>query len=274
MGERHASRPEANAGSIQAIERAAEILFAFSPDEPELGISELARRLRLGKSTVHRLLASLERAELIAFQADTQRYSLGIGVMRLAATLRHGRNLISIGLPHLTALRDLCGETVGLRIRVGDEQMCILKVESLHDLSYREPLGKRSPLYAGASGHLLLALMPPEEAERIIAETEFRPYTHRTITDRQTLLAEIERVRSQGYATSFEERSVGAGSLTVPIRGSDGGILAVLGVAGPVTRLTPRRILELLPLVRETAERISIELGFVSSEESGSGFAS
>lgn len=255
---------------VQSLDRAVAILDSFTADRQDLGVSDIARLTRLSRSTTHRLLMSLQHNQLVRQVPGGTRYALGPHVLRLAhAALAHVA-LETIAEPIMTWLRDTCGETVGFHLPHGEYARTVVsQVESRQPLrrTYTD-IGQPIPIYQGAPGKLLLAYRPPEIQAEVLARPMEATTAH-TITDPQRLQKELERIAGQGYALSLEERTPGISTCSTPIYNHTGKVIAALSVSGPSSRLTPERLLEIVPLARQAAHRISMQLGHVDDSSLG-----
>jgi IclR family acetate operon transcriptional repressor len=250
--------------TVQSFDRAVAILDAFRPDRAELGVTDIARITGLSRSTVHRLLVTLRRHELVQQLPGSKNYALGPHVLRLAQTAFSNVNLQTAARAIMPRLRDECGETVGLHARLGPTTRTVLdQVESRAALrrTYTE-IGMPIPIYQGAPGKVLLAYSSQELQDEILAG-ELEAATARTITDANKLRTELGRTRKNGYALSFEERVPGITTLAVPVFNHTGGAVGALSVTGPSTRVTRRRLLEMVPLAQRAAALVSANLGYV-----------
>lgn len=257
-----ADAPEA-ASNTRSVERALNILEAFTAAEPELTATDLSRKLVLNKSTVHRLAGLLERRGLLSRDPKTRAYTLGPAIFRFVGLVLSQGDIASLSLSHMVALRDQTGETVGLNIRVGKNRACIAQIESLHELRMRLDIGKLLPLYCGAASKVLLAHMEPEEIEEVIRETGLAPLGPGSIRNPEVLRRQLSAIRRDGYAISKEERTAGGHTLAAPLCDRNGLVVASLSVYGPAVRLPDARIEELRPLLVGTAISISKALGFL-----------
>lgn len=248
---------------VDAIDRAIQILDAFTIENPELGVAELSRLLGLKRSTVHRALTTLEAGGLLRQAPTTQKYSLGPKILNLARVAESNLSLASVALPGMRALRDYCNETVALHVLEGRRRVVIRQVESTHDLrrTYRQ-MGKPLPLHAGSPGRVLLAYLPPDELRSILDEIPLVAYTPRTLTDRSQLLAELEEIRKRGFAMSAGEHSHDISSVSCPVRNHQGRVIACINISGPVSRLTEAKCYEYLGRLREVALSVSRQLGY------------
>jgi IclR family acetate operon transcriptional repressor len=249
--------------TVQAFDRAVAILDAFTPERSELGVSEIARITGLSRSTVHRLLVTLRRHELVQQVSDSTNYALGPHLLRLAQIAFSTVNLEKTARTIMKQLQSRCGETVGLHARLSATTRTVLdQVESGQQLrrTYTE-IGVPIPIYQGAPGKVLLAYSPSELQEEILAG-KLEAATASTIIDPGELRAELTRTLKNGYALSFEERVVGISTLAVPIADHTGTVIAALSVTGPSSRLKRKRLLELVPLAADAGQSISVNLGY------------
>lgn len=249
---------------VQSLDRAVAILDSFTADRVELGVSEIARGTGLSRSTAHRLLMSLQQHELVQQVPGDTKYALGPHVLRLAhAALAHVA-LRTIAEPIMTWLRDACGETVGLHLPHGEfARTVVAQVESRQPLrrTYTD-IGHPIPIHQGAPGKLLLAFRPREIQDEVLSRP-LAAATPLTITDPARLRDELSRIATDGYALSLEERTPGISTCSAPIYNHTGKVIAALSVSGPSSRLPCERLLEIVPLARQAAHRLSMQLGHV-----------
>jgi IclR family KDG regulon transcriptional repressor len=242
---------EGEKGTVRAVERALDILLCFSGTETELGLSDIAKRIGLHKSTVHRLLASLESKGFVRRNPATEKYRLGWSVLELVSNINRSDDLSMIVLPEMTRLRDQLGETISLYTRAGMERIRIQAVESNQPVRRVANIGMRLPLYVGASGKVLLAF-----ADEPLEDFMNDPSWPKDL-NRDEFRHAIQTVREQGYAVSIEEREAGAAAVAAPIFSRNGQIVAALSVSGPVDRFTKEAVERFAVAVRQSAERLS-----------------
>lgn len=256
-------RPEAGAKGkrLSSVATAIQLLKSFSEEQVDIGISELSRRLGVAKSTVHRLAATLVSEGLLEQDKDTEKYRLGIALFRLGALVRRRMDISSQGRPFLYALREKTNETVHLAILDGTEIMYVYNLESTQAIRMRSDLGVRKPAYCTAEGQAILAFQPQEILDAVI-EQGLLPRTPQTITDPAKLLKALAVVRQRGCAIEDEESEIGMRGISAPIRNDAGEVVASVGIAGPVTRLSKKAIAAFIPHVIETADLISLRLGY------------
>jgi DNA-binding IclR family transcriptional regulator len=246
---------------IQSVQRATRLLKAFDSGPAELGVSELSRRVELHKSTVSRLLATLESEGLLERVPATEKYRLGFMLVRLAGQVTHFGDVREAARPILVELTDRSRETVHLAVLDGGEVVNVEQIAGPHIVREANWVGRRTPLNCVANGKALLAFLPPEQIERILAGPLPR-FTERTITDPRRLRKELAAVRERGYAQALGEIEEGLNTVAAPIRDAAGAVIASVSVSGPAYRVTADRIPALGALVVEAAARISARLGF------------
>jgi len=246
---------------IQAIERAVAILNAFSAEQPELRVSELAERLGLHKSTVHRFLVNLEAAGLVERNPRSGRYRLGLRIFELGGLVMQRMDLWDEALPFLEGLVRDSGETGHLAVLDGGEAIYVERVEARRALRIPSAIGRGYPVHATNLGKVLLAYLSPEEIARIVADRGLAGYTPHTITDAAQLDAELALIRERGYAIDNEEYDEGLRCIGAPVWDHSGRVVAAMGIGGPVTRVTPERVDHLAEMVMAAARGLSRRLG-------------
>jgi DNA-binding IclR family transcriptional regulator len=251
---------------IQSVQRATRLLRAFESGPVEQGVSELSRRVALHKSTVSRLLATLEREGLLDRVPETDKYRLGFGLVRLAGRVSHFRDVRATARPVLLALTARTRETVNLAVLDGDHVVNVEQLSGPHLVRDTNWVGRRTPLHCVANGKALLAACAPPDVERILSGPLPR-FTERTIADPQALRRELAAVRERGYAQALGEIEEGLNAVAAPVRDAAGAVIAAVSVSGPAYRVTADRIAELGALVAAAAAEISDRLGFVGPEE-------
>jgi IclR family KDG regulon transcriptional repressor len=240
--------------SVRAVDRALDILLCFSKAESGLSLSEIAREVNLHKSTVHRLLTSMQQKGFVRKHPQSDKYLLGWIVLELITNIYQSDELSVIVLPEMTRLRDITGETVSLYIRSGSERIRIQGVESTEPVRNVATIGQTYPLYIGASGKVLLAFAEGQVLEQVLRDDSIPP-----TFDVKVLELELQEVHRQGYAMSFQERDSAAAALAVPIFGRND-FLAALSVSGPVSRFTKDKMTHYLDTVRQSAALVTKHL--------------
>lgn len=252
-----AGQPE---GVVQSVDRALTILRLLARDGT-LGISELAAELGVHRSTAFRLVATLERHELVEQDGERGRYRLGVGVVRLAGATSARLDLVRESRSITTRLAGSVGETVNVAVLVGREALYVDQRSGPSALRHHNWVGQRIPLHATSNGKVLLAHAPNGLVEEVIAEP-LRRFTARTITDGARLKAVLARVRERGYATAVDELEEGLTAVAAPIRGADGAVVGSVSVSGPTFRM-PETTLDMVAVqVMTAAQQISQRMGY------------
>ena len=188
--------------NVQSVVRAFHLLEALTAGD--LGITELAERTELPKSTVARLVRTLERIGAVERADEDGRYRIGAQIVNLAGVASPTANLISIVRPHLRLLADLTGEDAGLSVPDGNRVHYIDQVSSDNDIQVRDWTGERVAMHAVPSGQVILAHWPEDRLERYL-ERPLNAYTPATITDPEELRKRLRQVHEDGYVWAHEE---------------------------------------------------------------------
>jgi IclR family transcriptional regulator, KDG regulon repressor len=258
--DRAKQRNRTKPGRLSSVATALRLLKAFSEQDDEIGISTLAKRLGIAKSTAHRLAVTLVSEGMLEQDAQSGKYRLGIALFGLGALVRRRMNVSTEARPYLFALREKTKETVHLAILDGAEIMYVYNLESPQAIRMRSDLGLRKPAHATAEGQAILAFQPAAAVEQIVRQG-LVPRTPQTITDPTKLMRTLETVRQRGCAIEDEESEIGMRCIAAPIRNDAGEVIAAVAVAGPASRLSKKAIADFVPHVIESAKLISTRLG-------------
>ena len=242
------------------------MLAAFTDQTPEWGLADLSRSLHLTKSTTLRLLGALEREGLLSRGGAHGSYRLGPTVIELGARAQRVHSLPGAARPELVRLARATGETTSLEVLIGHDILILDEVLGTHLVGRSSSIGTRWPAHAASTGKVLLAAAQQGNVETwqgalLDIPNTLEQYTPRTITTRQKLKAELNRVAKQGYATAIGELEVGYVAIGAPIRNNAQRVVAAICVGGPSSRLTEVRIPALVAELRQSADRISRQLG-------------
>lgn len=254
---------------IQSVQRAASLLRAFGNGAHELGVSELGRKVNLHKSTVSRLLATLEQEGLVERVPGTEKYRLGYELLRLAGQVTHFGDVRAAAQPVLADLAERSRETVNLAVLDDDEVINVDQASGPHLVRIGNWVGRRTPLNCVANGKALLAFQPESAIEGILAQPLPR-FTERTITDPEALRVELARVRECGYAEALGEIEEGLNAVAAPVWDASGQVVAAVSVSGPAYRVTAERAPELGRLTMDAADGISRRLGYSGGQRTAS----
>jgi DNA-binding IclR family transcriptional regulator len=249
-----------DSGPVQSVDRAVAILEILARDG-EAGVTEVARELGVHKSTASRLLAALDRRELVAQDVARGRFRLGVGLVRLAGAASRGLDLVQESRPVSRALAHEVGETVNLAVLSGRDALYLDQVAGPAALSPHNWAGQRIPLHATSDGKVLLAYLPEAELAECLTPPLAR-FTSRTITAAADFARLLAEVRREGYATAVDELEAGLTAVAAPVRNAEGTVVASVSASGPSFRIPSDRIPALAGAVRRAAAEVSRRLGW------------
>jgi IclR family acetate operon transcriptional repressor len=249
--------------TLGSVANAARVLKAFTSSDREWGVSELARRLGIAKSTAHRLLATLTDEGLLEQDPSTGRYRLGLAIFDLAAAAQ-SVDLHEAVLSPMTELRNRTGETVQVAVLDGREVVYVERLDSHNTLRLLAEVGRRNSAHSTGCGKALLAFLPPDQLDRVLHNWKLTAKTPHTITDVATLRKDLIEARRRGYAVNRRESEAGVISVAAPIRDVSGRSVAAISVVGPVERVEPHE-LRFAQATIESAALISRRLGYRGS---------
>jgi DNA-binding IclR family transcriptional regulator len=257
---REAEERELDGNAVRSVDRAAALLMALGESEAEAGVTELARRLGLHKSTASRLLATLQRRALVEQDDETGKYRLGLAVLRLAERAERTLDLRGIALPELERLARATREAVAIAVMRDDACLTVAQVDGPNMVAVADWTGRSTPLHCVASGKVFLSTLAERDVLRL-HRLGLPAVTERTIVGLEPLLEELARVRRRGFATSFGEWQQGTNAVAVPVHDARGRLAAAVSIWGPAFRVQPARVAELARLAQETAGAIAARLG-------------
>jgi DNA-binding IclR family transcriptional regulator len=253
--------------SPNAVQKALRVLMAYSREHPVWGVRELSAHLGFSQATVQRLLRDLKQDAFVDQDPKTRRYRLGNVYFHFLYVLQSSYPFITLAKPYMQDLAQQTQETVHLNLIEGVERICVESVESPQRLRASMPIGEKSPLYAGASARCLLAFSSEKFMEAYLKRARFAPLTQKTRTDPQVIRRELQHCRKQGYVTSLGERTPGLASLSAPVFGHGGALLASLSVTMPELRYKDQRHRKFcLRALLEATASISQTMGYRAGE--------
>jgi len=248
--------------TVQSIDRAFDILEVLATEKAGLGVTEIAHRIGLHKSTVYRLLASMASRGYIEKNESTGTYRLGLKLVELCSLYLNSLELKTEAQPYLRKLAALTAQPVHLAILDHREAVYIDKIESYNTIRMYSAIGKRVPLYCTAVGKVLLMDKEDGEIRELFSGTQLTPRTAHTITDIEKLISEIEGVRQRGWAVDNEEHEEGIRCIAGPIYDYRGEIIAAVSTSGLKAIISPERDEEIAGYVIETSIEISKRMGY------------
>jgi IclR family KDG regulon transcriptional repressor len=254
----------------RSLERALQIVSAFSTERQSMTLGGLSETLRLPKATVLRLCATLMKYDFLRHDKDSKSYSLGLKLFELGAVVFSSFSLRKVASVHLITLQSRLWKTVFLGILQDDELVYIDKKESLDNpIRFASHVGTRRPPHFGMLGQALMAYLPADETERLMKKSPLTATTRKSITDEKAFRERLRKVREQGYAIDDAETIEGITGVAVPIRDFSGKVMAAVGVSFISSSENARSTEKIIKEMRKTAHDISQEMGHLGR---GGGF--
>ena len=244
--------------SVQSVERAFAILRCLSSGPA--GVTDIAHRAELPKSTVSRLLGTLEELGMVEQIVTGGDYRIGGGIAEIAGSMLPGRSLVAAARPHLLELIHVTGESAGLSVADGDAVHFLDQADSDNQVQGRNWTGDRLPMHSTSSGLVLLAFGDEALRSAVMRQPLVASARH-TITDAQALGRRLAEIRMVGHCWAYEEFSDGLNSIAAPIFDDEGAVIGALHAHGPAYRFPGARTAEEIgELVVATARRIQFAI--------------
>ncbi|MFM1651728.1 IclR family transcriptional regulator [Brevibacillus sp. B_LB10_24] len=248
--------------SVQSVDRALYVLELLKENVDGLGITELAHRMGLAKSTVHRLLTSLKNQGYVRQDPQSECYLLGLKLIELGSVVSQSLEIRKIANPIMNQLVLETGETSHLVLLQEGEVVYIEKIESPYTIRMYSLIGKRAPVHCTGVGKAIIAHIPEEEVRKIVEQKGLPRFTANTITSFDELIANLQEIRERGYSLDEEEHEPGIYCVAAPILNHSGQPVAGLSVSGPTMRMDEEKIRLCMDRVVFYAREISKHLGF------------
>lgn len=244
---------------VQSLARGLSVIRAFDADHPTLTLSDAARATGLTRAAARRFLLTL--VELGYVRTDGRQFSLSPRVLELGYAYLSSMSLPEVAQPHLERLVAEVHESASVAVLDDEDVVYVARVATSRIMRVTINIGTRFPAHPTSMGRVLLAWLPADQLDAYIAEAELRRHTSRTVTSPIVLRAELDRVRTQGWAMVDQELEEGLRSIAAPIRDGSGQVVAAINVSTHASRTTvdaARR--DLLPSLLATAARIEADL--------------
>jgi DNA-binding IclR family transcriptional regulator len=245
--------------SVRSVERALDVLLCFTDQTPELTMTQIAEQVGINKSTVHRLLATLERKRFVERDPLTGIYRPGIRLLQMAYLTLEKIDLRRLAAPYMSQLCEQQRENVNLSILDDIDVLYLHVVESPQRVKLAATSGQRLPAFCTASGKAILAFISEEKVKRII-ERGIPKYTPRTLTSPLEFFEDLHLTRERGFAIAEQEFEDGINAIAAPIFNHSQQPIASISVAGPAYRLSRERMIEISSQVVATANSIAQEV--------------
>lgn len=245
----------------QAVSRAITVLKAFTDAHPRLTLADITRTTRLNKATAYRLVAALEKEGLVARDPGGEAYHLGPEAIALGGRALRASDVRGASRAELEALAHATRETATLEILVGRDVLIVDEVISSQLVGSTPSLGTRWPAHATSTGKVLLAFASAAEQNAYLRRA-LPAFTPRTLASAERLRRELAHIRETGIGLVADELEIGYAAAAAPVFNHEGRPVGALCVGGPTARLTPERLTEIGPLVKQAAGRVSQRLGY------------
>ncbi|MBS7526197.1 IclR family transcriptional regulator [Fusibacter paucivorans] len=251
---------EKRQGTIQSVDRALSIIELLYEQDMELGVTEIAARSGLHKSTAFGLISTLDARGYITQNPQTGKYKLGLKFLEISSKIVDSIDERQIIRPYLEELSRKFGETVHYAVVDNDMVVYVDKVESPRSLVMKSYIGKRNPLHCTGVGKCMLAYMDDAVRDEII-ERGLDKYTENTITDPTLLRRELDFIRRNGYSIDDEEIELGLRCVAAPILDLRGNLIGGISISGPEMRMSEDRVQALIEALKQTTKRVSKNVG-------------
>ena len=247
---------------VRAVDRVVAILDELADGSGEFGDVALAEKLGLHKSTVHRLLAVLQRNGFVEREPGCTKYGLGWRIFELGMAAASRLDILGRAKPYVTELVEATGETAHLGVLRQGSVVSLVNVESRHTVRIPATVGRHIPLHCTSQGKAILAFLPPDQLERQLKDYVFSRHSDNTIVSKDRFLRDLALVASRGYAVDNEEYEGGLRCIGAPVYDHSGEVAGAISIAGPIFRVTGPRIPALSREVTRIAAGLSKALGY------------
>ena len=249
---------------VQSLERGLAVIRAFDEHNPELTLSDVARRTGLTRAAARRFLLTL--ADLGYVRTDGRWFTLSPRILELGYAYLSSLSLPEVAEPHLERLVAEVHESSSVSVLDGEDIVYVARVPTARIMTVSINVGTRFPAYATSMGRVLLARLPDEQLEAYLEAVELRPLSPKTVTSREALRTALAKVREQGWALVDQELEEGLRSVAAPIRDRSGTTIAAVNLSAHASRLTIEAARRgLVPALLATAERIEADLRAAST---------
>ncbi|MEA2022611.1 MAG: IclR family transcriptional regulator [Candidatus Caldatribacteriota bacterium] len=229
---------KSNKGKLKSINKALDLLEFLSLSEQEVCITEINKKLRIGLSTVHRILTTLKSRGYVIQNLNTRKYRLGIKLFELGCVVQNTAQLVEIAKPYLRQLSKITNETANIAVLEDKEVIYLDTINSPEVLRTEIIAGTRTPAHCTALGKVMLAFISDWEFESLYKSDEpLSTLTSKSISSLEELKKSLKKVKKQGYAVDMEEYKIGINCIGVPIFGKNG-VMAAISITGPASRFT------------------------------------
>jgi len=252
--------------TITSLDRAFDVMEALVEADAGHTLAELASETDIPKSTLFRILSTLEDRNCVTLDLDTKEYDLGLKLWELGSAFIEKTDLDSSATPYMRDLAESCEASIFLAVMDGSDVVYIRRIESPNSVMMVRKLGHRAPIYCTATGEAMLAFLPEERQEEIIEETDFTAHTPHTNTEPDELRRRLSQIRDEGVAVVDGEYNPELLCISAPVLGGRGTVKAAITVAKPSSEADPERIDRIKEEVRGKALALSQEMGYLKGQ--------
>jgi IclR family transcriptional regulator, KDG regulon repressor len=252
----------------RSLERALQILCAFSVETQHFSLGQLSQAVHLAKPTVFRLCSTLTKYDFLSYDFAAKQYSLGLKLFELGGIVFASLSLRKIASSHLDQLKAGLGKTTFLGILRDDELVYIDKKEDIRNpIRFASHIGRRRPPYFGMLGQVLMAYLPESEVDRLLGIYPLTAFTSKSITDPKVFKKKLKKIREHGYFVDEEEAIEGITGVAAPLRDFTGNVVAAIGASFISSSVDGKGVRKIQSEVLKTAQAISQELGHLEKTQ-------
>lgn len=250
--------------TLETLLRGLDILSLYTRETPALTLTEITKSTQLNKTTVYRILSTLESAGYLIRDADTKRYRPGLKVLQLGFASISSLEVRQVAHRFLELLSRQVGETVSLSVLDGADIIYVDRVRNQRIVGVVLGIGSRLPAHCASMGKAMLAHLPSSELEAYLESFALEPCTANSFSESKALEDDLALVRSRGFATNDEELEMGLRAVAAPIWNNNNHVVAAVNITGSTSSISRERLVgELADAVRQTASQISQALGYM-----------
>ncbi|MEO5323711.1 IclR family transcriptional regulator [Mesorhizobium sp. CC13] len=269
-GRPRAFQPSPDAGSVQSLDRALRIL-AIVANGDGLSLSEISAASELAASTAYRMLTTLQNHGMVEFDSSEQLWSIGVETYRMGSAFLRRRKLVDRARIVMQELMERTGETANLGVAEDDCVVFVSQVETHQAIRAFFRPGTRSPFHASGIGKAVLAHLDRDRVNAIVRKAGLAAYTEKTLSEAAALARDLEQIRARGWSVDDEERYPGMRCVAAPVFNEFGEPIGGVSVSGPTVRVTPEKVREIGPLVREAAAELTRMIGGQDESQQAAG---
>ncbi len=247
---------------VKSADRAFQILRCISETSDGMNHKELSDALRIPGSSLSALLSNLVDREYLSLDHLSRRYQMGPEILYLAGRYLAGLDIVAIGQPILKSLVAATKESALLAVKKNDHIQIVMRENCSESIQRVIEVGEQTPLYATAAGKAILAHLDEEDIKSYFSSVTLKPLTHKTITDKAVLMAQIEKIRAGAIAYCHRENDEHIIAMAAPVFDLHGSPVASITVPVPSVRFVREKEKTIAPALREAAKTFSHRLGF------------